>query len=556
KSFECDSRLINVQLYKPTNDCTNDAENDEEILYFFLDHQLEPFETYQLNLRLRSCYRRSKLIQINGTTNNWNQILNIDQKQKYGSTSQVDQYEFKLSLTWTNSDNIETFDQQLSSLNTQNACCHFTLSDPFDVFTRVHTPTPQRKFLKIQIHGSSRLPSDIELQFQQPKLAVPFLDSNDLNILKPIGMNDEFQRQKLMASTEINFVWSLDDGQFKWNLKKMNLELQFKPKYKMDDDDDGDDVSTVKIPYLISIQYDCRTRYTIRQWIEPLIRNQTGNKNSASEIIRIGHSCLLRIRIERLYYNDNDADDEFIMYELICDPQLWQFVAATTSAQQSEDSNNNNIEENFIDSNGPTSINSHQSSIMINDGSRVIKFNGQSPNIVDDNDESKSFETAFEVIPLIDGYIPLPLVRLSQYRIITNGTNSGRTTPTMNNRNTAAMNIDSSTNSNNILQKTTSNAIESLSAILSENLSLSGKNWSKYLTTSSSNSSTQQEQQRNLVVENNEQQQSLSLNSIQSLRNARLLPFDPGNVYNYNRSSQVYVLPSLIIGGGNSNVEN
>ncbi|XP_027195012.2 SIDL trafficking protein particle complex subunit 10 [Dermatophagoides pteronyssinus] len=556
--FEYNSRLINVTLYQPND--------NEELFYFFLDHQLEPFETYQLNLRLRSSYHRSKLIQIHGT-NNWNQISSIDSKPKHGgSASQVDQYEFQLSLTWKNLDNVQTFDLPFnqSSLDTQMACCQFTLSDPFDVFPRVYTPSPQRKLLKIQVRGSQRLPSYIELYFQHPTLIVPFLDSNEINILKPIGMendiNDHEFQQKLMASSEINFVWVLETNHnHLLNLNKMNLELQFKPKFITNEsillsNDNQQFGSIVKISYIISIQYSCRTRYTIRQWIEPLIKNQTGTKNSTSEIIRIGHSCLLRIKIERL---DSSDEDEFIMYELICDPQLWQFVSISSS-QQLEDSNNN-IDDSISELNGgPVSISSHQSlqstttlsSMAINDGSRVIKFIGQSSSNMVNNEESqsqrRSFETSFEVIPLIDGYIPLPLVRLSQYKIISNESNnvqdSGRITPNTNNR------IGQS--SNNTLQKTTSNAIESISAMLSENLSLSGKNWSKYLTSSNS---SQQEQRIN-VDNNNDAQQQSSLNSITSLRNARLEPFEPGQVYNYNRSSQVYVLPSNV--GGSQNIEN
>ena len=53
-------------------------------------------------------------------------------------------------------------------------------------------------------------------------------------------------------------------------------------------------------------------------------------------------------------------EDEFIMYELICDPQLWQFVSISSS-QQLEDSNNN-IDDSISDLNGgPVSISSHQS---------------------------------------------------------------------------------------------------------------------------------------------------------------------------------------------------
>lgn len=567
--FEYDSRLINVTLYQP-----NDGNDNEELLYFFLDHHLEPFETYQLNLRLRSSYRRSKLIQIHGN-NNWSQIANIGPKPKHGSASQVDQYEFKLSLTWTNSDNVPTFGQPFDrlSLDTQIACCHFTLSDPFDVFPRVYTPSPMSKLLQIQIRGSQRLPTDIELYFQHPTLTVASLDSNDLNILKSIGIantiNDcEFQ-QKLMVASELNFVWSLETNDHLLNLNKMNLEFHFKPKRIMNDDGKQQFGSIVKIPYIISIQYVCRTRYTIRQWIEPLIKNQSGTKNSASEIIRIGHSCLLRIKIERLcplnYDNNGTIDyndeDEFIMYELICDPQLWQFVA-TNSAQQLEDSNNN-IDDSNIDSNGPTSINSLQSAttfsstMTTNDGSQVIKFNGHSSldvNNAETQSPRRSFETAFEVIPLIDGYIPLPTIRLSQYRIISNVHDSGRTTPTSIGR-TGRTNIDTTANNNNnnnTLQKTTTNAIESISAMLTENLSLSGKNWSKYLT--SSNNS--QQEQRNTMdnINDVQQHQHSSLNSITSLRNARLEPFEPGQVYNYNRSSQVYVLPSIV--GGVQNVEN
>lgn len=545
-----DDRLVNVTLHK-NHISENDDNDDKGLEYFYLDRQLKPFETYKIMLWLRSSYTKSKLILMKGTNKapttgqyHWN----------LESRSKIDQYEFKLSLSWTEPN--DSFNKSI-----ETASCYFSLMDPFHLYSKIFSCGPNRKLFQVKISPSSQLHPNIELYFRYPIL-LPLTDANSTKVLtrnssinieelkineqiiKPINVdcknNDNDNcNYKLMGKNNLNFLWHLDQIA-EQNINRFYLELSFKPNFtKLC----HLIASWVKLPYQISIMYNYQTRYSIRQWIEPVYKNKT-DKNS--EIIRIGHSCLLRAKIERIHAEKSinnetiDSNEELIMCELICDPNLWTFVSVYLVSKSNEQLESNEL--NKDNNNNTNNNNEHLSGLTDNSSgletgnissatsrTRIIKFNNeQSTSSVVASMSANVFETAFEIVPLTTGYIPIPNIRISLYKSDTNKNNLlvpeterlGRLSPSKG---------LSSTQETPQHKSTTSAAIETFSALISENLSLSGKTLSKYLLSNSN-------QTRNAIItEPNMDNDSM----------IKLKPFEPGQVYNYSRSSQVYVLPAF-----------
>ncbi|KAJ6215652.1 hypothetical protein RDWZM_010152 [Blomia tropicalis] len=584
-----DYRLVQVNLYPHTiskNQTGIANKKDESILYFYLDRQIDPFETYEIMLRLRSSFARAQ----NGLINQWTManpstisglngtsatINSMSIKPPIGSNSR----EFSLIVSWTQLDQSSQLSVATNTTSTISAGCHFTIHQPYHLYTKMHT-CGRRKLLEVTIRGANELERsncNAICIVSRPKINT-FISSIQF---RPMTNADNEQQQKVLikANCEHHFVWSLEQTNNKANnntnlLKRFNLSLQY----------DCESLSstsslTNEVNYDIRLSSSYSTKYIIRESIEPLpcfgmgtssIGLLSYNSRSSSELVRVGSSCLLRIIIEHvkndeIESNDSNEDEELIMYELVYDSDLWSLVQSyrsSTFVQQSSESslpsinsssigyeslnminnNSNNVPsqstiiggsmisndcgyqsigDGTIGSNsGPESIRSTASSTTIdfNIPAKVIRLNGQS---------DPTYEAYFEMMPLVDGSIPFPLIRLSRYVPIVskqqqNG-NDSNSSPT----------ITTTTATTTTSKQST--MIESLSAKLSENLSLSKTSWtSKLLPKNSSTSSKNQQQQQ-------------QLNDQQTLKSTpgRLVAFEPGQVYNYNRTSQIYVLPQL-----------
>lgn len=543
-----DNRLVNVTLHK---NCKNENEDNENCLeYFHLDRHLKPFETYKIMLWLRSSYTKSKFILMKGT----NKTSTTSHSWNLESRSKIDQYEFKLSLYWTDPNDS-------SNKNMENASCYFSLLDPFHLNSKIFSCGTNKKLFQVKITPSNQLHQNIELYFCYPIL-YSITDINGLSTTKALNRNfqqqnyeqlknngqlmepinvDQKNNYKLMGKNNLNFVWHLDKIS-EQNINRLYLELSFMPKFTKFN---NLITSWVKLPYHISIMYNYQTRYTIRQWIEPVYKNKT-DKNS--EIIRIGHSCLLRAKIERIFFEKSnnesyeDNNKESIMCELICDPNLWGFVSvylvSTSNEQLEQNELNNSALSGSTDNNSGLETATNISTT--NSRSRIIKFNNeQSNSSVVASMSTNAFETAFEIVPLKTGYIPIPNIRISLYKSDTASINKdnlmvqeserlGRLSPLK------GLNNNSETPQH---KSTTSAAIETFSALITENLSLSGKTLSKYLLSNNN-------QTRNAIITESNMD-NVKLDSFNNDSMIQLKPFEPGQVYNYSRSSQVYVLPGF-----------
>lgn len=455
--------------YRSVNVTLSETESEENILYFHLDRQLNPFETYELELCLKSSFSKPLVRLITSKSINSSKRINIHQM------SELNQRDFQLAISWSHLDS--------SNYSTVNASCRFTLYEPFYLQTHFHTSINQ-KFLQISLHGCEQLAGKYSLQFRFPQITFEGnVDSSPTNLIfKPLLFTAEdedsgsFGLFELHSKQELNFVWQLFDVAKNASLRQFTLNLAYRSADLRTNGNQGSS-QDITVAFNMRIQFDYSLLYVIRQSVVPLPGTKT------SELLRIGNPCLFRVRIEKQPTRNSDYDDEYVMYELVCDPELWSLVKTSGSGA---DSDSDSTEEQSLRSFEPSKPSLPYQSYP---PSYVIKLCEKDP----------AFETAFEVAPLTSGYIPIPYVRLSRYVSY------------------SREKIDSPAKETAAKPKT----IESLS-----------KNLTKLM--------------QNHLGGTKNHTSGLMGNDGSHCRSASLLPFEPGQVFNNNRASQVYVLPSNI----------
>lgn len=482
-----DYRSVNVTLNKVNDELSNSSKNDS-LLYFNLDRQLNPFETYELDLIIKSNYCKP---QIRVITSKNSSITKANMSQQLVNN----QRDFQLTISWSH---LET-----NSYNTVNANCRFTLYDPFSMQTYFHT-SMEKKFLQIILRGAEQLTDKYSLQFSFPQISFDnnncyfssVCDSSPSIICKPLSFiedsvdSSEQFTYELFPKQELNFVWEILDAKHA-SLRQFTLNFTYR---SFDLANMLQSLDIIKSSYEMRVQFSYGLIYLIRQSIEPL----PGAKNS--ELFRIGNSCMFKVRIEKVS-TENSDDDEHLLYELVCDSELWSLVSnkslcTTDSCESSLVSTEDGSDEHrSIDTVSSKSSSQSSTSQSSNPSSNVIKLSEKMP----------IFETAFEVTPLISGYIPMPYIRVYRYLLTTSNT------PSKTNGNSPGVSRN--------------NKIESLSAKLSENLSITSKNITKMMNHLGNKSGSDG-------------------HNIQRQLHANLMPFEQGQVFNNDRASQIYVLPS------------
>ena len=620
-----DYHIIQVTLHR------HDHDKDQlPISYFILDYQIDPFQTYEQLFILRSRFIRPQICSIN----QWAQLAQQSQQigtkgsansnylnstlssllgmnynnQKSLSLLANECCDYTLILSWPSQ--CPLIRTQLGSIQQSignGTSCQFTLYQPFHVYTRLHT-CGRRKLVEVTVRGSAKMNSSTHLLVKPPQLShyqcQKEARSLSTNFFYFKHLSQCQQETVLESNSDLHFVWELlqqnacsenddnNDGELQRfppsNLfKRFMIHFAFCVQNKRTTV--GDDPKTKQmqdVQYEVRLGFDYRTRYIIREYIEPMI----GQKSS--ELFRIGNSCLFRVTFERLFpstiatstkrvqmeadVNDHegeDEEDEFIIYELIFDSNFWSLVNSYRSymnIEQQQPSFINSISGVYdsltstatitsdysslsglstsgtsLVSSGIESMN-HQSTVKqpeFNVASKVLKLTKTEP----------LFEVHFEMMPLTDGYIPLPSVRLSKYIpvLVTDGAETLSSLNTITSLESMNYNNDSlqqrqyqqyqqDSQQTTLKQHISSmSTIETLSAKLTENLSKS--NWTSKLMP---NSSTQKSKQSSHFDNGHSNhhfghlQQNSRLSSM-----GRLIAFEPGQEYNYNRASQVYVLP-------------
>lgn len=497
---------------------------DEQILESFqLDRQVEPFKTYELRLKLCSSYNRPLVVNIRSSP----------AMQANKMTSRFSSWrEFNLIVSWsaTNDHNSST----ASKTNVQ-ANYIFSMLEPFTIIARLNLSF-QRTFFQLQLHTAKAISQPI--YFGPPMLTASGRSSGHEPKITPLVANNEATTTLCLASQVTQqFVWQLGLEKPDETIHSLLLTLNYANSPK----ELEDEVARV-VKYDVRILFDCQTKYLIRESIEmtlmvPSSSNDTGGggvpKNG--ELLRVGQVCRLKATIERVLQNESGVpgnEDESIMYELVCDSDIWSVVstaakpsAATLSVpgasmlgavhktRSSETLNNNSNMETSTEGGN----NHHRS--------QVIKLSTQKGG-------NNTFATMFEVVPLKSGFLPLPIIRLARYvsTATTSNSSSSRATPLSGSTEDLAQPLPAASSA---ASTTTTSAIENFSArLLGESLS------AKMLRSSgAANHGRGQPPSGGAAA-------AAGGNNNHSVQHSKLIPFESGQVYNFGRNKQVFVLPS------------
>lgn len=470
----------------PTNRSNNESrcvtvsltvlEEDSKVFdNFSLDRQVEPFETYQIPLRLSSSFNKPQVLTVNSTPQHdkKGQFLNAWESRDY-----------MLTLSWSESDNLGTFTRQVA--------CEFFLKDPFTITSKLQTCI-DHKYLQMNIRGSDQLVNMVEaLHLTYPQLSCVSTSTNgepSFNLL-PLNRSSSQKTFPLMSNHELNFVWKLVSN-FETGNDTNNAKLMSKQTHRIHLQLSyaacGQSVRC--IPYEIHILHDYDTRYLIRQQIESYAIN--GNVASNSEILKVGNPYLFKAIIEQNQNGEEYTADQSLMYEIMYNPKHWLFVKNSDKDEAKEEDNDKLTAKRKLSNNITNPVSTSQ----------VILFNKQ----------TSRHELAFEVMPLIAGNLTVPTIRLYRY-VNTESTANHQQS------NTLEVPHKQSSNWSSKIMNHLPSATELASSILP---------------------SSPRAQRKPIVVKNPTSQSDYNSNALTS----KLVSFEPGQVYNYNRSSYIFVLP-------------
>ncbi|XP_046398628.1 trafficking protein particle complex subunit 10 [Ischnura elegans] len=259
---------------------------------------------------------------------------------------------------------------------------------PFQIGFRLHT-AHHRKFVHVTVTGLS---SQV-IWLQQPEMiilneeSIKEVTSCDFDL---IGLNPVGQCLRVTNGTNVSYMWELKFDSGQENIRSSlqpyygnnscqspTIHVEFHLKYSGGMNAECSPDSSLFKPYTCRFEVnDYRTLYEVRSRVEPA---------KGSEFCRAGGMCHLRLQIVRLGpppalippASLNQASIASLMYEVLADQTMWAICGRTAG---------------------------------------VITLDG----------EVDKQNVTLDVMPLIGGFLPLPLVRLSKYIPIEAKSGSGR----------------------------------------------------------------------------------------------------------------------------------
>ncbi|KAF7496743.1 Trafficking protein particle complex subunit 10 [Sarcoptes scabiei] len=469
---------------------SNEKENKNQVEHLKLDRDLGPFQTMEINLILTSQYTRPKQLC----------IRKINQSNDYLKSVSVEQFEYEFTLQHHNPDDSNSPIYQIKSF-------HFVLIDPFVLIPKIYSIGKCRKFLQLQLISFKSLSSDIDLIFREPLLQI---DKKRNSIEFQINRINNLQHQsndqtdtipyRLNRDNSLNFSWYFDTAS---NINKLELNCIV----EFNRSTDSLIRSKTRFTYQISINFDCATLLSIRQWIEPLTKDS----------IRLNSPCLLKVRIEKLgdFVNSSSNFCGDLMYDLVCDQNIWAFVSnysPSIDSKEIEQNQEKNDDQNLNDYEATSreEKNVNDQEVIFKSDTGIIRFDRSSNDR--EQTENKLIKISFVISPLITGFLPLPILRLSQCKVIQNEKYIDSNSESKH----ESVEIESTKKFEE--QQENSHRFETSTTVSFENFSI-----------------------KNREIKN--QYSNGSYSEEFNCKNICLEPFETGQIYYYNRANQIYVSP-------------